>query len=393
MTVNVSKPVVNVREKLAELDKPTGIAGEAMLRAETPQEQFNLIGAGRRNLIINGAMRVAQRGTSTTSVTTPGYYACDRFQYSYGQRDDLTATISQSTDAPDGFSSSFKLQTTTPESDVASNEYFIVRHRIEAQDLQHLAYGTNNAKSLTLSFWIKSSLAATYAVYLYAPDAPRIIGSTYTINSANTWEYKTITFAGDIGGTINDDSGVGLDLSFVLGAGSSYTSTDNTSWGSYSGGKLGYGHTANAFVTTSSSTWQVTGVQLELGKVATPFEHRSYGEELALCQRYYQTHTVADPYHYIGGLMAALTTTGLVQTFRLSPPMRAAPSFTSTGFRWKRITGGLSNMTLSSVSVNDATTTDVDIRWFLSSTTTVGNVGYLESNGDSSAKLEFIAEL
>ena len=250
---------------------------------------LNINQYGNRNLIINGGMKVAQRGTSTTGVTASGYYACDRFEYNQSGRDQAIITVSQASDAPDGFTKSFKIETTTAETAIDSTEYFMARYKIEAQDLQHLNYGASSAKQLTLSFWVKSSIAATYAVYLYSPDGSRIIGSTYTIDTASTWEYKTITFAGDTGGTINDDTGNGLDLTFILAAGSDMRTTDNTSWSAYAGGKLAYGHTtaANAVMTTANATWQITGIQLEVGDTDTPFEHRSYGDELARCQRYY----------------------------------------------------------------------------------------------------------
>jgi hypothetical protein len=282
MTVNVSKPAINVREKLAELDKPTGIAGEAMLRAETPQEQFNLVGAGRRNLLINGAMQVAQRGTSFTSTG----YTLDRFTYDKASTDEFAATITQSSDSPNGFASSLKVDVTTAESTLATDEYVRIIHKIESQDLQPLAYGTSEARSITLSFWVKSSVTGTYAMSIYMFDGGGdTIGSTYTINSANTWEYKTITFAGNEAAAIANDNTAGFFLNFILLAGSAYTSSDNTTWGTYTGSKLAYGHEAN-FGFSTSDDFYFTGVQLEVGKVATPFEHRSYGEELAACQRY-----------------------------------------------------------------------------------------------------------
>jgi hypothetical protein len=258
--------------------------------AVTTAKVADTVNLGRRNLVINGAMNVAQRGTSETGVTSPGYYTCDRFEYNQSGRDEAIVTVSQTSDAPDGFTKSFKIETTTAETTIDSTEYFMARYRIEAQDLQHLKYGSSSAKQLTLSFWVKSSIAATYAAYLYSHDGIRIIGSTYTIDTASTWEYKTITFAGDTGGTINDDTGIGLDVAFVLAAGSDMITTDNTSWSAYAAGKLAYGHTtaANAVMTTANATWQITGVQLEVGDTATPFEHRSYGEELSLCERYYQ---------------------------------------------------------------------------------------------------------
>ena len=290
---------------------------------------LNINQYGNRNLIINGGMKVAQRGTSTTGVTASGYYACDRFEYNQSGRDQAIITVSQASDAPDGFTKSFKIETTTAETAIDSTEYFMARYKIEAQDLQHLNYGASSAKQLTLSFWVKSSIAATYAVYLYSPDGSRIIGSTYTIDTASTWEYKTITFAGDTGGTINDDTGNGLDLTFILAAGSDMRTTDNTSWSAYAGGKLAYGHTtaANAVMTTANATWQITGVQLEVGDTATPFEHRSYGDELARCQRYYYRYGGNGRENLIGG---SNTNTGYF-AIQLPTTMRAAPTFSNGG--------------------------------------------------------------
>ena len=241
-----------------------------------------------RNLVINGDMQVSQRGDST-SISTQGYYGPDRFNLGVNGRDQWVVTISTTSDAPDGYSNSYKLQTTTAETSITDTEYVMVRQIVEARNLQHLAYGTSDAKQLTASFWVKSSVAATFGVFMYQYDGNRTIGSTYTINSANTWEYKTVTFAGDTGGTINDDSGSGQYLAFTLAAGSDLTTTDNTSWGAYSAGKLGYGHStgANAVMTTTNATWQVTGVQLEVGTEATPFEQKTYSQELHACRRYY----------------------------------------------------------------------------------------------------------
>ena len=276
-----------------------------------------------RNLIINGAMQVSQRGDST-GVSTQGYYGPDRYSLGINGRDQFVLSISRASDGPDGYSNSYKIQTTTAETSITDTEYLMVRQVIEAQNLQHLAYGTSDAKQLTASFWVKSSVAATYAVFLYQYDGNRNIGSTYTINSANTWEYKTVTFAGDTGGTINDDNGNGMYLAFMLAVGPDMSDTNNTSWGSYTGGRLGFGHStaANAVVTTTNATWQVTGVQLEVGDTATPFEYRSYDDELARCHRYYQI--------IAGGVGIGASSTS-VETSFTRKEMRAAPSGTTTG--------------------------------------------------------------
>ena len=241
---------------------------------------------GRRNLIINGAMQVAQRGTSSTGVTSNGYYTCDRFKnYISGLG---TWSISQSTDAPDGFASSLKLDCTTADASPASSDYLQVGHFIEGQDLQQLQFGSSGAKSLTLSFWVKSNKTGTGRVHFAQPDASyRSIGGSYTISAANTWEQKTITIVGDTSGTINNDNGIGLEIIWWLDSGSNYNSgAMPTAWEADSAADRNASGTL-ALGDSTANEWYITGVQLEVGNVATPFEHRSYGEELALCQRYY----------------------------------------------------------------------------------------------------------
>jgi len=243
-----------------------------------------------RNLVINGAMQVAQRGTSVTMAHdgTSSAFIADRFQFVMENADALDGNFAQvSNDSPDGFSNSIKWTTSTIEAQVSADDLIEVRHPIEAQNLQHLDYGASGAKSLTVSFWVKSSETGTYGLTLYQGDGDDIIGTTYTIDTADTWEYKTHTFTGNTAAVISNDNGLGLELNWTLFAGSNYTGTDNTSWGSSSDAKRGYGHTANGVPGTTNATWLLTGVQLEVGTVATPFEHRSYGDELARCQRYY----------------------------------------------------------------------------------------------------------
>ena len=290
MTVRIEKPSINVREKLAELDKPTGIAGEAMLRAETPQEQFNLIGAGRRNLIINGAMQVAQRSTSVSvSGTGFSYDSLDRMETGKSNVDDIVVTSSQATDAPDGFSYSYKLDVTTAESAIAADEYYRgLQYTIEGQDLAALAYGTSSAKPVTLSFWVKSSLAGTYSLTFYRDESTdRVYSTSYTVDAVGVWEYKTITIEGDTSSGITSDNAGRLSISWHLFAGSNFKGGNIVGWENYSSSADLAAHHAVDWGTSTSDYWQITGVQLELGKVATPFEHRSYGEELALCQRYF----------------------------------------------------------------------------------------------------------
>ena len=299
----------------------------------TTPNAYNTVG---KNLIINGAMQIAQRATSSTST---GYTTVDRFTSFMSNTDQLAITLEQSTDAPDGFSNSFKWTTTTAETTLESNEYMGVQQLIEAQTLQHLAYGTTSAKKLTLSFWVKSSVTGTYAVSFYQDDGSRIIGSTYTINTANTWEKKSITIDGDTAGTINNDNGQGLKPIFHIAAGSDLTSTDNTSWGSYSSGKWAYGHTQNGVATTLNATWQVTGVQLEVGESATEFEHRPYGTELSLCQRYFEAFPVINGGQSVALILLYRATSQYWLNLIYKVEKRAAPTFNlGSGIVWTTAT-------------------------------------------------------
>ena len=238
---------------------------------------------GRRNLIINGAMQVAQRGTSSTGQTSAGYKTCDRFNTFISSAG--TWTITQSTDAPDGFSNSIKYDCTTASASLASGARMDHQYRFEGQDLQHLAKGTSEAVSLTLSFWVKSNKTGTYIVELFDNDNSRQISQAYSISASNTWQHKTLTFTGDTSGALGNDNGNSFQVNWFLVAGTNLSSgTLNTSWASSTSANRAVGQVNLA--DSTDNEWYLTGVQLEVDDTATPFEHRSFGEELALCQRY-----------------------------------------------------------------------------------------------------------
>ena len=253
-----------------------------------------------RNLIINGAMQVSQRGDST-GITATGYYASDRFNTVLNSMG--TWNIENVSDAPAGFSNSQKLTCTAPTGTLGASDYAICRHKIEAQNLQQLDYGASGAKAFTISFYVKSNKTGNASLEINQQDTDpvRAVVLQYTINAANTWEYKDITVAGDTSGVINNDNGAGFEIYWWLRSGSTYTGgSHQTSWyervnADRNASNLDVGATAN-------DTWQVTGVSLELGEQATPFEHRSFGDELARCQRYFQDYTSANGTHfYING--------------------------------------------------------------------------------------------
>ena len=276
-----------------------------------------------RNLIINGAMQVAQRGTSFTGLSNGNnQYTLDRWKWAETATPPYTMSVEQSSTSPDGFSNSLKV-TTTSGGTLASDDLCRVFQGIEAQNLQHLQYGSSSAQSLTLSFYVRSNVAGTYAVHFYQDDGgPRDITRTYTISAADTWEYKTLTIPGDTAGAIDDNNGRGLNIEFILLAGSDYKGTTSTTWGSVANARYANGQTVD--INTTNDTWFLSGCQLEVGEQATPFEHRSYGDELARCQRFFQDYTT-DRFRHQQGY--AENSTAYARDI-LIPQMRANPTIT-----------------------------------------------------------------
>ena len=238
---------------------------------------------GVRNLIINGDMKVDQRNAGASVTANDYVYYADRWKFLAQLNGKMS--IQQVTDAPTGFSNSL-LFTTTSAYTPPSSSIFAISQWIEGYNTAHLSWGTANAKTVTLSFWVKSSLTGTFGGALQNSAANRSYPFEYTISSANTWEKKTITVSGDTTGTwIGSTNGTGLKVIFSLGAGATFSDTA----GAWSGTSNIYSATgAVQVVATGSATWNVTGVQLEVGDTATPFEHRPYDMELARCQRYYE---------------------------------------------------------------------------------------------------------
>ena len=241
-----------------------------------------------RNIIINGDMSIAQRGTSSSGITA-GNYTVDRFRYSKAGTSP-TFTISQDTTVPSGqgFSKSLKLEVTTTNATTAA-EWGIIEQKFEGQNLQYLKKGTANAESLTLSFWVKASKTGTYIIRLDDNDNARQICKSYTIDTADTWEKKTLTFAGDTSGTLDNDNAQSLSVEWCLFAGTDYTSgTLATSWESNTNANSYVGQ-VDAFDTVNN-TFFLTGVQLEAGTSASDFEFLPFDVNLARCRRYFETN-------------------------------------------------------------------------------------------------------
>ena len=249
---------------------------------------------GARNLIINGAMNIAQRGTVTGA--TVAYGGPDRYQFARGGG--AAVTLSQDSDVPSnqGFANSLKVDVTTADSSVAASDYAMVRQILEAQNCQRLLYGTSEAKKITIQFWVKSSKTGTHIFELYHYDAHYFSEQAYTIASADTWQKVTLTFDGYQTTGFADDNASGLQATWWLMTGSTYgggTYTSN-SWHNVQANRA-VGQ-VNVMDSTDNNFY-ITGVQLEVGEQATPFEHRSFGDELARCQRYFTKWTNGSVYY------------------------------------------------------------------------------------------------
>ena len=275
-----------------------------------------------RNIIINGDMSIAQRATSTSSITSSGYHSLDRFRTSYDTAG--TWTQSQSTDVPtgQGFAKSFKMDCTTANGSLSAGSFLAIQSKFEGQNLQYLKKGTSSAESLTLSFWVKSNKTGTYIANLYDADNNRYIAKSYTISSANTWEKKTLTYAGDTSGAFGNDNATSLELKFILAAGTTYTSgTLATSWESATNANTAVGQVNLA--DSTSNEWYVTGVQLEAGTTASDFEFLPHDVNYGRCVRYCRRLGSG-----VNGRAASSSVFYFGNT--LEPPMRATPTLTLT---------------------------------------------------------------
>ena len=291
------------------ITEKTSGSGTTVSNLKNPNQPF-------RNLTINGDMKISQRTTSTSGVSTTGNFILDRWKCNI---DNLGAfTISQSTDVPtgQGFSNSMKWDCTTADASPAAGDNMTFQQRFEGQNLQMLKKGTSSAEKTTLSFWVKSNKTGTYVVELRDKDnSNRHINKTYTISSSDTWEKKTVTFDGDTTGTLTNDNSESLDLNFWLGAGSTFTSGSlQTSWGSSTSANRAVGQVNLA--DSTSNEWYITGVQLEVGETATDFEHLPHDVQLQRCQRYCTVFGTDDAFSPFGsGMWKTGTVASLILTF------------------------------------------------------------------------------
>ena len=297
------------------------IADDAVTNAKTAFSDVPF-----RNIIINGDMSIAQRGTSATGKTTDGYYTLDRYQFAISSLG--TWTFTQSTDVPSGqgFGYSQKADCTTADASPSAGDRIFYRQSFEGQNLQHLKKGTSSAESLTLSFWVKSNKTGTYIVEFYDHDNSRHINKSYTISSASTWEKKTITIDGDTTGAFTNDNNLSLHVAWWLGAGSTYTSGSlQTSWGSATNANRAVGQVNLA--DSTSNEWYITGLQMEVGTSASDFEFLPIDVNERRCFRYFQDYA---SFKLWTTALDGNTSTRLGGSMAYNTRMRATPSVSKT---------------------------------------------------------------
>ena len=287
MTVRVEKPAFNLRDKLSKLDLPVGVHGSQVLKSETPQDTFNIISAGRKNMIINGDMRVSQRYSGAQTLSSgSNIYHLDRWL----ARNDTGATVAQSHSAssPDGHYRSLRLECTSADTTVQSTEYCRIQQYIEGYNIL-LDWGMGaNRDFATISFWVQSSVTGIYSVSIEDGDATRFCINEYRINRPNVWEWKTVTVPPPLNGSfVAKGSNGGIRVTFTLATTDQYKTTKDQLGRWDSSGDYDMASPNQVNFVKQTGNFYITGVQLEKGKVATPFEYMFFPDQIRLCQRYF----------------------------------------------------------------------------------------------------------
>jgi hypothetical protein len=338
-----------------------------------------------RNRIINGDMRIDQRnaGASLTVNTGNQNFSVDRW-WGQGTASSGVFTMQRSSVAPAGFSNSLLVTVTTADSSLAANDLYDIAQFIEGFNVSDLGFGTASAQTITLSFWVRSSVTGTYGGALGNNAATRGYPFTYSISAANTWEYKTVTIAGDTSGTWTTDNTIGLRVYFGLGVGSTFSGTAGSWSSSFPLSATG----ATNLMATSGATFYLTGVQLEVGTVATPFERRLFGQELALCQRYYERF--GPGYRVNFATTANTSSTQTVGVVRWRVQKRASPTV-SVGGNWRTL--GANQGTSTTLSIVESVAEGALAIGTVASGYTQGQANVIQSNDDNNGFVEVSAEL
>lgn len=329
--------------------------GTVQAEKVTTESGYSL-GAGNassfKNRIINGNMAIDQRNSgASVTVTTSTGYTLDRWQAYASQSSKYSVQQNAGSVTPPSGFAYYLGATSLSAYSVTSTDIFTIRQIIEGYNIADLNWGTANAKPIVISFWVYSSLTGTFGGAICNNGQTRSYPFTYTISSANTWEFKTVSIAGDTSGTWNTSSGRGIDLFLSLGVGSTYTGTA----GAWAGTAYYNATGATSVVATNGATFYITGVQLEVGTVATSFDFRPYGTELALCQRYFQSWGGETQYTCFAQGTSMSSGTQIICNMIPIVQMRVGPSFSSTGQFGVVYTGNVVNATTSTLVSNQTT--------------------------------------
>ena len=390
MTIRVSKQPFNIREKLSELERPIGQKGSELLRSETVYQARNALSADRKNLVINGNMAIDQRNDGS-SFTATDHFVLDRFKL----KENTSGSFSINRDAfpvgdqhPEGHRYAMQIACTGADTSLSGNEHGVIMHMVEGYNIIGTGFGTKAAKNMTLSFWVKTNVPGTYSVALKNGAQDRCQVKEYQAGmSGMVWEKIVLTYSGCNDGSWVVSNALGMKLEFGLaGAQTSYSTTDIDAWKT---SNLFLSADQVNFFSSTNNRFFLTGVQLEIGDQATEFEHRSYGEELALCKRYYYEYPKGNTYNIVANGFVNATTNAIFH-FQFPVPMRSAPVVATTG-NWQVIDGTSHSVTGFS-AITDATTLTgrVDAT---TSGLTVGRGAMLRNNNDATATFSFSAEL
>ena len=342
-----------------------------------------------KNRIINGAMMIDQRnaGASVTA-NNSGVYGVDRFlTEAYGGG---SLSSQRSTTAPAGFINSLLLTVTGTDTSLSTSDDYEFNQKIEGFNCSDLGFGTANASTITMSFWVRSSVIGTYSVGFQNSSASRSYVATYTINAANTWEQKTITVAGDTGGSGSWETGnsTGLFIRWCLATGTNRIASAANTW--ESANRIAISSTANPIMGTSGATFYITGVQLEKGSTATSFDYRPYGTELALCQRYAIKYLGSGAYEKVPAVGMCLSSTQFTASIGVPVAMRASPSLSYSNIVLGTTSSAIS---VTSVVVDHTSTLAPSFNFNVSSGLTTGQPAFLQANATTSAFVILSAEL
>jgi hypothetical protein len=347
---------------------------------------------GLKNRIINGDMVISQRNGTTAITPTGGTFTVDRWAFYFSQASKFTIQQNQNSVTPPAGFTNYLGFTVASAVSIGAGDYFTLEQPIEGFNVADLGWGTANARTVTLSFWARSSLTGTFGGALYNSAGTYSYAFNYTISAANTWEYKTITITGPTTGTFSTNNTASFIVTYSLGVGSTYSGTAGT----WAASNLRNATGSVSVVGTAGATFYITGVQLERNTTATPFEWLPYTTELQLCQRYFEVLGGRNTYEPVGIGFIFSGTAGVADYF-FKQTMRTAPSLTiSTAGDWTVMNSAGSGIGLTSLVINDSgnqvTVNGVCLRFQVPSGLTAGNATGLEAV-NTNARMSFSAEL